>query len=93
MTPAWLMAAIAVAGIAAQVVTAFVIIKVSVAVLEERMNGFKQLVVAKLEAQDEHLSATDSEVTRLRNWRHDIIAPMLQTHAAKIQTLEGKRHG
>lgn len=91
MTPQSWMILLGVTGILAQVVTSYVIIKISVAVLEERMNGFRALVEAKLKAQDEHLESADSEIVRLRDWRHDIIAPMLQKQDSRLNSLENRR--
>ena len=83
---------IALVGITMQIVTAFFIVKVSVAVLEEKLRGHRAEVELKLDAHTKDIGTVSKEIDRIRDWKHDELTPRLQKHENSIRTLEGRTH-
>jgi hypothetical protein len=82
------MVLIGVAGVLSPIMTAWVIVRVAIAVLEERFNGHKALVDARMEANDALVEHAEREINRLRDWRHDEVAPALTVHGGRLKALE-----
>ena len=100
MTPQSWMVLIGLAGIVSQFVTAFVVTRVSVAVLEERLSGhratiderffgYKELEKQRCEQQERHMESTDTRIATMHARMHDH-AGAIQKQLLKITQLEGE---
>lgn len=81
MTPqAWVTLMVGLAAILTQVITAFIIVRIAQAVLEQKVISL-----------GERVNLADQEIRRLRDWRHDVAAQMLTTHELRLDNLERER--
>lgn len=80
----WVVLGLGLAGIAIQVVSAFFIVKVSVAVLEERFKGYREVIRTQIDGLSDLHKDNAEEIVRLRDWKHEQVGPFLQQHELRL---------
>ncbi len=66
-TEAWMVVGLGVAGIAAQAIAAYLVVRVATAVLEERLNGHRELTRLKFSEHDRRLNNHEGRISALES--------------------------